>query len=42
MNLDELIDSIWLLNLISDMPESPTNEELFEFAYKVLKKAQEK
>jgi hypothetical protein len=27
--------------LINDMPESPTNDELYEFARKVLRKAQE-
>ena len=28
--------------LINDMPESPTNDELYEFANRVLRKAQEK
>jgi hypothetical protein len=38
---DEIMDSVWLLNLIGDMPESPTNEDLFNFAYKAIRKAQE-
>lgn len=28
--------------LISNLPESPSNDELYEFAYAVLRKAQEK
>ena len=28
--------------LISNLPESPSNDELYEFAYNVLRKAQEK
>jgi len=28
--------------LIFNLPESPSNDELYEFAYKVLRKAQEK
>ena len=28
--------------LISNMPESPSNDELYEFAYAILRKAQEK
>lgn len=39
---EEILDSVWLINLISNMPESPTNEELFNFAYKAIRKAQEK
>lgn len=33
-----LIDKKWLENKISEMPESPTNDELLEFIYKVLEK----
>lgn len=36
------IDDDALDVLINDMPESPSNDDLYEFAHRVLRKAQEK
>jgi len=37
--LVEPIDGVKIMHLISDMPESPTNEQLYNFALKAIEVA---